>query len=324
MTHDKYCIKSGYKINPKEHPTDLTEQIKEGTAGNMQKHVYEDAVKMGEEYSCESVLDIGCGAGFKLIKYFKNYKTLGLEIAPNYKALLRDYPDRKWSFADYTKPLEGKYDLVICADVLEHLMDPDIVMKYILIINPKAIALSVPARELLPKEWRRDDGPPFNNTHIREWTADEFVSYVSKWFKNHDIEHYTLGCVGVAVKIVRKDNSVSTEDLIEIMKVIFRNFFPAEACSLVSWRLIKIARELDLEARMCGLTRPSCDPIQGHSVCEIKIEGQWVCFDPAYNVCLCRPAEEFDDDCFIFYPEYIKGNHYDEFIELFSNITYHY
>lgn len=178
----RYCIKDGYVENTEGGECDVTNQIDDNTADSMQKEVYLKALEFPG-----TVLDIGTGCGYKLIKYFGDRETLGTEIEPNYEFLLKQYPDRKWEYSDFSKP--RYFDLVICADVVEHLKDPDELMKFIADIEPNNFVISTPARELLPEWCRREDGPPLNHRHFREWTTDEFLLYIKKWFPSYKLGH---------------------------------------------------------------------------------------------------------------------------------------
>lgn len=208
MEYDKYFIPIGYKINDKEAPCDLTAIIKSGDPEAYQWHVYNAASKLVDNESTTKILDIGCGSAYKLLHFFKGCQTLGIDIEPNYEALPIQYPDRKWEYADYSKPLTEYFDLIICADVIEHTWDPDILMEYISKSNANYVVFSTPARELLRElngKFVSDWGPPKNHRHIREWATDEFIKYISKWF---NIEFWNISYnsepAGITVIIKRK------------------------------------------------------------------------------------------------------------------------
>ncbi len=62
---------------------------------------YQDEIYLIAKSICEhneytSVLDIGCGSGFKLNKYFEDYNTTGMEIEPTLSWLKNKYPNNVW------------------------------------------------------------------------------------------------------------------------------------------------------------------------------------------------------------------------------------
>jgi len=207
IIYDKYCIPTEYKTNPEYVPLDVSNEITEKTGGRYQVEVYMKAEELSRLNNCKKILDIGCGSGYKLVKYFIGHDTLGIEVEPNYSTLTINYPNRRWMMADYSRPLDEEFDMVICADVLEHVVDPDIIMKYIVNINPKCIVFSTPAREILGEKKHPIMGPPYNRYHIREWTSDEFSDYVSKWFDVKGVfnKNYYLLTGGILLTLIRKN-----------------------------------------------------------------------------------------------------------------------
>ena len=178
-----YYIKENYTARLDNKDFDDTKLTDE-----WQKEVYEYAKKIAEENNFKTILDIGTGSGYKLIKHFDNYNTLGIDIPKTVSFLKEKYPTKSWS--DQFVPVTG-YDLIISSDVIEHLPDPDILLDLIIQCDPKLIVLSTPERNLLCKI--DHNGPPFNKAHVREWTMVEFYNYISSrldvldhYISNHD------------------------------------------------------------------------------------------------------------------------------------------
>lgn len=127
--------------------------------------------------------DVGCGAAYKGLKLLasitENY--CGLD-QPNVIQILRDrYPRVNWVEADFENdalPLAGSFDFIVCSDVIEHLVRPDLFLdKLKTLLKPDGILfLSTPDRFLLrgPKAIKSP-----NLKHIQEWSADEFDRFIS-------------------------------------------------------------------------------------------------------------------------------------------------
>lgn len=168
----RYFIKEDYTCRKKEryfNDTPLTDEY--------QDPVYKTALKYFERYQCNSVLDLGCGSGFKLIKYFDDVeKTVGIDLPDTVNWLNKKYPNKNWS-SDFNEPKEG-YDVLICSDVIEHVLDPDKILDIIEESKPMIIVISTPNRD----RGLNQTGPPNNPHHIREWNKDEFASYISSRF----------------------------------------------------------------------------------------------------------------------------------------------
>lgn len=150
-----------------------------------QAEVYSIARRVAEEHQLKSIVDIGCGSGFKLMEYFPRFDTLGIEIDPCLSFLRETYPDRRWMDADFLSAYLAQYpnpniDLVICSDVIEHLPDPDKLLDTIASCKPKVIVISTPALEHL--EGGCMDGPPRNIHHAYEWRTDQFRAYIGSRF----------------------------------------------------------------------------------------------------------------------------------------------
>lgn len=174
---DRYCIKDGYKPRLRNRFFDDTPLKDE-----WQKEVYEKARAVADLHRLRSILDIGTGSGFKLLKHFADKETVGIDLPRTVAWLKQTYPHRNWS--DSLEP-GACFDLVICADVIEHVVDPDQILDLIQRCNPQFSVISTPDRSLLT---RGHDGPPGNKAHVREWTFDEFALYIERRLKI--VEHF--------------------------------------------------------------------------------------------------------------------------------------
>lgn len=174
-TRDRYCIRAFYR--PRQdyihfNGTSYTDEY--------QNEIYAATKRFADSNDCSRILDVGCGSGFKLLKYYNDFDFLGLEIPPNLDFLEKKYPDRRWARCDFASPPKEAFDLAICVDVIEHLVDPDELMMFLSQIEWKYIFLSTPDRDRLGIENRI--GPPANKYHMREWSQKEFIDYVSLFF----------------------------------------------------------------------------------------------------------------------------------------------
>ena len=187
----RYFMKEKY-IHRSEARQSTTE-VKIGE--ECQKEVYDLALEIFQRYGLKSVMDVGCGGALKLINRFgklKKNNLLGMDTPETFKWLLQKYPKRMWVESPVMEPVAdwriGKgdlfqgFDLMICADVIEHLAEPDNLMAFVLVTLPEFIVLSTPNRDLLQEMFA--DGPPRNPAHYREWTHEEFSKYTAYWL--HD------------------------------------------------------------------------------------------------------------------------------------------
>lgn len=134
--------------------------------------------------STHSVLDVGCGTGAKLAEYILpitkditgiDCKSIILSLKKNKKL-----ETVNWIAADIESSnldLKKKFDFIICADVIEHLEDPDKVITLIKkhMHKNSIIIFSTPDRDKLRgKDCTKSEKPE----HIREWNKNEFSQYI--------------------------------------------------------------------------------------------------------------------------------------------------
>ena len=183
MNFKTYAIKEGYT-----HRTSYTHHSDIGYEDQYQDEVYQTALRIFKDNNLKTVFDVGCGSAFKLRKYFSEEKFTGAEIEPTLGWLKNTYPNDEWVKSDFSNLIET--DLFICSDVIEHLVDPDMLLDFFQKSQFKFIVLSTPERDKVQLYQRGYlwTGPPSNRAHVREWNFSEFKNYISARFDV--VEHF--------------------------------------------------------------------------------------------------------------------------------------
>jgi len=189
---DKYCLPYNYIIRP---DNDADNELY--STDEYQKEVYQYANKIMKERNFKTVVDIGCGSGYKLITYLGEFDTIGIETEPCYSYMKNKYPQRKWfNSGDPNKSfvvnenIPNKIDIIISVDVIEHILEPELLLDFCKQFDSQYYIISTPCRQVLSTHSRfanagyhaHSNGPPKNVHHVREWTFDEFKRYLSKHF----------------------------------------------------------------------------------------------------------------------------------------------
>jgi len=151
-------------------------------SGKYQSHVYDWAERLIRRAGFTRVLDVGCGVATKLER----------SIAPTGATIVGiDQPsavancnrlDRTGTFleVDLEKPSfepDEPFDLVIFADVVEHLVNPAPAMAMIqrVVARDGLVLISTPERNRRRGRTCRKSEKP---EHVREWAQNEFVRFV--------------------------------------------------------------------------------------------------------------------------------------------------
>lgn len=190
MSIDTYFIKENYKPNQQAHTqcglsgNQYWNRAKIYSSSYYQFPVYKYASHIIERYGINDLIDVGCGVGTKLAylqKKFPKINVAGIDQQSAIDYCRENYRFGTWYVGDFEKsePSISKLqaDLIICADVIEHLRDPDQLLKYIrrLVRRDGYIILSTPERDAL-----RGQGAVTspNKFHVREWNFQELEKYL--------------------------------------------------------------------------------------------------------------------------------------------------
>lgn len=198
-----YCIKPGYKINTVLRTMDVVSnetywnKDRLNAAHHYQYDVYKYASDFIEKSGLNTVVDVGCGPGVKLNLIHQktpHVRIVGIDQPHPIEYCKKTHLFGEWFSDDFENPsmLDAipQADLVICADVIEHVYDPDRLLSYIrTLLRPEGYAiLSTPERDLIR-------GPDcmacLKDQHIREWNRQEFAQYI-KMSDFEVVEHFCV------------------------------------------------------------------------------------------------------------------------------------
>lgn len=147
-----------------------------------QYHVYRWAASLITAHQLRSVLDLGCGTGLKLQEHIAPVcdDIVGIDQPAGVAAARRLGAPGIFHCADLDSPtctIDRTFDLIICSDVIEHLLDPDPMIALARrLSHPRSIFLfSTPDRVRLRG---RSCRASTKAEHVREWAADEFLEYL--------------------------------------------------------------------------------------------------------------------------------------------------
>lgn len=174
-----YFIKDGYRSNP--NPRSVKHSIEKSM--KYQRDVYVLAADVARERGLQSVLDVGCGWGAKLCAYLGDLcpDLYGVDLPENIAQCRQMHAIGTWLSVDISDPaadIGRRFDMIMSVDVIEHLLDPDILIRFVAkhAHADTVIILSTPERDL--RRGTEDMGPPGNLAHVREWNAAEFNTYL--------------------------------------------------------------------------------------------------------------------------------------------------
>jgi len=146
--------------------------------------VYRRAAALMRREGLQTLVDVGCGVGMKLEWVHRELplvRLIGIDQPRAIEFCRERHPFGEWYVDDFenqtTQVGAIKGDLVLCADVIEHVLDPDRLLQYLRErLTPGGwILISTPERDLVRG---RDCLHSPNPAHVREWNKTEFGSYL--------------------------------------------------------------------------------------------------------------------------------------------------
>ena len=173
-----YNIAPGYR-----HRSDIRYFDDTENADEWQREVYLTARQIMRENGLKTVCDVGCGSGYKLVHILGEFKTTGIDLPETIARVRHRYPERHWLSGSFDRLEPPRADLIVCADVIEHVADPDALMRFLASSGAQWIIVSTPERDRVYRgKGLCRFGPPGNLAHVREWTMQEFRAYASRFF----------------------------------------------------------------------------------------------------------------------------------------------
>jgi len=220
---ETYCIRSDYRARPAAQT--LVENIEQywnpqrrQSSGRFQWHVYLAAADQLSRRPGSRFADVGCGYPVKIRELIEPVcDDITLFDQPSMSPLIaRDFSTYNFVPLNLEKDSQypGSFDCVVCADVIEHLMDPDPLLRFLesLLNEGGVLLLSTPERDALRGVDCLTSPHP---EHVREWAFDEFRAYLSS--RNVELEDHQ--------RLPQKKLTALQELLPESIRANFRKTF---------------------------------------------------------------------------------------------------
>lgn len=236
MPSSEYLIKEGYRCNLSPAPArtrSFSRDVRE--ISSYQVDVYRLARRIIKMNHLRSVLDIGCGFGEKLKEHVLPVCSdiTGIDTEHCISYCRRTYQFGKWLVDDIERPRpnpDRRYELVIAADVIEHLFNPDRLLDYIRNHSDENTRSLVSTTERDIVRGKLDPGPPANPAHVREWNWREFETYMGN-FNLEILGHFLV--TGSREHGIRRVMNV-----LELTETILRDMLRGESITSAAHRFV--------------------------------------------------------------------------------------
>lgn len=200
MREETYGIRPDYVPNPLLKMEDVCgveywDVRRIAAARYYQFSVYRRAAALLRRERIGTLVDVGCGVAMKLEwihRKLPNVRIVGIDHPKAVEFCRVRHPFGEWIADNIENPGDSARHicgpLVVCSDVIEHVLDPDRLLEYLRdrLAPGGWILLSTPERDLARgHDCLRSPNP----AHVREWNRAELASYLaSRGFKV--LEHH--------------------------------------------------------------------------------------------------------------------------------------
>jgi SAM-dependent methyltransferase len=194
---DRYCLPDTYQANTSV-PTveddfgDYWTAERIAKSMDYQYDVYAAARVLADRHSLASVADFGCGIATKLNHFLGHLSPTGFDQPTVGEYIRKTFPRVVFRGIDLENPElyvsdADHFDLTICCDVVEHLLDPDRVMEALRTHTGRFVVFSTPERDISRGAGTLRCEKP---EHVREWNQEEFGRYVRR--RGFEVVEHTL------------------------------------------------------------------------------------------------------------------------------------
>ncbi len=190
QTQKKYGLPETYQENPVRTTMDSESggtywnPHRLNNAKHYQYAVYTYARDVIRKNGFKNLMDIGCGPAMKLRMIhadLPDLQIIGIDQPHPITFCKENHPFGQWLSDDFENPNPAhkdlKADLILCSDVIEHVVDPDKLLTYIQsrMHKDSLVILSTPDRDRHYGQGFMKSG---HKSHIREWNKAEFAQYL--------------------------------------------------------------------------------------------------------------------------------------------------
>lgn len=176
---EMFAIKPGYRENP--GPVYFLDDVTETRGLVFQPDVYTLAEFLAELTGANRIVDVGCGWGDKLAGIHErhpDWQFLGIDYDVNIAHCRDTYDWGTWAELDLeTQGFSARGGVVVCSDVVEHLVDPRNLIHSLRDSGAPVIVISTPERDV--QHGALHEGPSPNRCHVREWNVAEFREFLT-------------------------------------------------------------------------------------------------------------------------------------------------